>query len=253
MKKIFVFVFTLLIASSSVGANSLPKFTIMTEDWVPYQFKEGSELRGIAVDLMVEMLERTGSTETRKDIQMLPWARAYRNLQVKENTVLFSMTRSSERENLFRWVGPIFQNTTYLIAAKKKNIRISSSDDLRNYRFGTIYDDASEMFLSRHGVSKSQFLRNSSAKSNLRMLERDRMDMIVSGWEGFISDATETGIDPSDFERVYTIDVSEISVAFHRNTPDWIIQRFQKVLDDIKAEGLYDRIFEKYKAFSRDE
>ena len=253
MNRLIIVLTALLIASAPVAAQTLPRFIIMTEEWVPYQFDEGPELRGIAVDLMVELLERTGSSQTRKDIQLFPWARAYRDLQKKKNTVLFSMTRTPERENLFRWVGPIFQNTTYLIASKKQSIKISSPEDLHKYRFGTIRDDASEMFLLRLGLTMDRFTRISNSQSNLRMLNAGRVDFIVSGWEAFVSDSDSTGLNQNDFEIVYTVDSSDVSIAFHRDTPDWIIQSFQQALDDIKAEGLYDRILEKYKDFMRDE
>ena len=246
MRRVIIFLTALLVASAPVAAQTIPTLTIMTEDWVPYQFLEGPELRGISVDLMVEMLERIGSDQTRNDIQLLPWARAYRVMETRENTVLFSMTRTPEREPLFRWVGPIFQNITYLIAPKKRNIKIKSPGDLHNFKFGTIRDDASELFLLRLGLNVDQFTRNALTKLNLLMLNAGRVDMIVSGWEAFVSDVAITGLNQDDFETIYTVDSSDVSFAFHRDTPDWVIQRFQKALDDIKAEGLYDRIFEKY-------
>ena len=226
--------------------SSLPHFQIMTEDWFPYQFYEGTELRGISVDLMDEMLKRVGSSQTRSDIQLFPWARAYHLVRKKEHTVLFSMTRTTEREKQFRWVGPIFQNTTYLITLKKKNIKISSSKDLEHYRFGTIRDDASEIFLSRLGVNQNRFYRNSTTKSNLRLLHSGRIDFIVSGQDAFESDIKLTGLNPDDFEAVFIADVSKIWIAFYRDTEDWMIQKFQKSLDDIKDEGVYDQIFMKY-------
>lgn len=243
----------LIFSSTAATAETIPKFKIMTEDWVPYQFVEGSELRGISVDLMVELLKRVGSTQNRGDIQLLPWARAYRNLNKIENTILFSMTRTSERESLFRWVGPIFQNTTFLIAAKKRHIKISSLEDLQKYVFGTIRDDASEMFLIRSGLNFDAFERTSSSQTALRMLNAGRFDMIASGWENFVSDIAILGLNQNDFEKVYTIDTSDISIAFHWDTPDWIIDNFQQAFDEIKTEGMYDQIFKKYKSYESDE
>lgn len=203
-------------------------------------------MRGITVDLVTEILKRTGSAQSRKDIQLLPWARAYRSISKTENTLLFSMIRTPERESLFRWVGPLFMDTTYLIGSKKQKIKITSPDDLRSYHIGTLVDDASEMFLTRLGLDQKQFMRNTNSQSNLRMLDRGRIDFIVAGWEAILSDAKATGLNPDDFEKAYTVDSSEVSIAFHKETPDWIIQKFQQALNNIKAEGLYDRIFEKY-------
>ena len=252
VSRLIILLGALLFAPPLAVAQTLPKFTIMTEDWVPYQFYEGPKLRGIAVDLMVEMLERVGSSQSRKDIQLLPWARAYRDLKSKENTILFSMTRTPERENLFRWVGPIFKNTNYLIASKKRPIKITSTEDLDKYKIGTLVDDASEIFLLRLGLNFDHLIRNINSRSNIRMLDRGRIDLIVSGWRAFESDIALIGLDQDDFEIVYTLDTSDVSFAFHNDTPLWIIQKFQQALDSIKEEGLLDRIFEKYKAFKID-
>ena len=253
MNRLIIALGVLFLASTPVMAQTLPTFKIMTEDWTPYQFQDGTELRGISVDLMVEMLKRAGSSQVRSDIEMLPWARAYRWLRQQENTILFSTTRTPEREKLFRWVGPLFQNTTYLIAARKQNIKISSPEELQKYRFGTIIDDASEMFLSRLGISADHFERNRNTRSNLRMLDAGRIDFIVSGWEAFVSDARIEGLDKKKFEIIYTADSSDVSIAFHRNTADWIIERFQQALDNIRDEGMYDRIVKRYEAYERDE
>jgi polar amino acid transport system substrate-binding protein len=252
MSRLVLFLSVFLFAASSVVAQSLPKFTIMTEDWVPYQYYQGTELKGISVDLMVEMLARTGSSQSREDIELLPWARAYQTLNHQQNSILFSMTKTAERLNAFRWVGPLFNSSTYLIAAKKQNIKLSGQEDLRNYEFGTIRDDVSEMFLKRFGVDPESFTRHNNTLSNLKMLNAGRIDMIVSGWEAFTSDAYSLGVDPDNYEKVFVVDTSDVSIAFHKDTANWIIEKFQKALDDIKADGTYDRVIEKYKAFEKD-
>jgi ABC-type amino acid transport substrate-binding protein len=40
---------------------------------------------------------------------------------------------------------------------------------------------------------------------------------------------------------------STMNIAFNINTDDDIVQKWQKALDDIKADGTYDRIMKKYK------
>ncbi len=82
------------------------------------------------------------------------------------------MTRSKEREHLFQWVGPVFKNTTYLYARKEDAIKIKDGQNLNGYLYGTVLNDASEMFLSRLGVNSDQFSKNSKTELNWRMLEQ---------------------------------------------------------------------------------
>jgi polar amino acid transport system substrate-binding protein len=235
----------LIIPSASKGID-LPNFRIMTEDWVPYQFEKDGKMIGVAVDLLVLLLERTGSQQGRKDIKMYPWARGYRLLQTQENTILFSTTKTEERENLFKWVGPIFQNYTYLIAKKSKGINISSVKQLQKYKIGTIIDDASELFMKRLGLTLDQLERNINSIDNIKKLNIDRIDFVVSGWAAFENDARSLGVDPDLYETVFEVDSSDVFYAFNRKTPAWIIEKFQSELDKIKHSGQLDAIMKKY-------
>jgi polar amino acid transport system substrate-binding protein len=230
----------------NTSRKPLPQFLIMTEDWPPYQFKKGGTFEGIAVDLMVLMLKKTGSNQNRKDIFLYPWARGYDQLLSQENTILFSMTRTNERENLFKWVGPIFTNSTFLIAMKSKNIKIISTDDIKQYRIGTIIKDASELFVTRLGIPLDKLQRNTISSNNVKKLAANRIDFVVSGWTQFENDANFLGIDPELFESVYEIDRSEISYAFNKKTPDWIIEKFQKAFDLIIKGDELTKITKKY-------
>lgn len=229
----------------SMGQD-LPKFQIMTEDWVPYQFEKDGKLTGVSVDLLVLLLERTGSQQGRKDIKKYPWARGYRLLQAEENTILFSTTRTEEREDLFKWVGPIFQNSTFLIAKKSREINITSAEQLKAYRIGTILNDASELFMTRLGFTLDQLDRNINSIDNIKKLNIDRIDFVVSGWTAFVNDARSLGLNPDLYETVFEVDSSDVYYAFNRKTPAWIIEKFQSELDKIKVEGQLDAIRKKY-------
>ena len=56
----------------------------------------------------------------------------------------------------------------------------------------------------------------------------------------------EMGFDPNDYESIWNLDTSELSFAFHKNVDDELIKRIQRTLDDIKADGTYNAIMEKY-------
>jgi len=237
------------IAMSAVYADQIPQFTIMTEDWKPYQYQEDGLLKGIAVDLLVLMLKDLGSSQTRDDIQMVPWKRGYYTAQTKENTILFSTTRTLERENLFKWVGPIFQNTSYLIGKKSRKIEITAPDQLLEYTIGTVYDDIGELYLTRLGVPIQNMHRTINAEYNVGMLNLDRIDLVVKGWTSFVNDAELIGVNPDLFEPVYTVDTADLDYAFHISTPDSIIIEFQEALDRLKESGELESLFAEYGKF----
>ncbi len=108
------------LVSGSAAAASVDDIIFMTEQYPPYNLEEDNKLQGIAVDTLALMLQRAGSKQTREDIEMLPWARGYKRVLSEPNTCLFSTTRTEERENLFKWVGPIAPTQLGLSLERKK-------------------------------------------------------------------------------------------------------------------------------------
>lgn len=236
----------LIFGTTVLNAQSIPSFKIMTEPWAPWQIEENGEVKGVAVDLLVLILERAGSNQNHEDIKMVPWARGYRRTLEEQNTILFSTTRTDERENLFKWVGPIFTNTSYLMAKKSSNISINSVEEISNYTIGTVIDDVGEQNLLKLGVPLESMDRTSRSIANTQKLNAGRVDLISSDASLFESHMKELGLNGDDFEIVFTIDTREICYAFNIKTPDSVITEFQNIFDELIAEGVLEDLLKKY-------
>ncbi|HOD53759.1 MAG TPA: ABC transporter substrate-binding protein [Candidatus Cloacimonadota bacterium] len=246
MKKKTWFVLSVLgvLLFTTLNAVVLDNFVIMTEQYPPYNFEQNGLLKGIATDIMVEMFKRDGSKKTIKDIQLLPWARGYKDVQDKPNTILFAMTRSAEREKMFKWVGPISPTKIVLHAKKSKKISIKSKEDIAKYHVGAIREDIGHQLLEKAGVKNVDL--SADMISNIKKLEADRIDLWayeenVARWE-----LKTQGKNLADYESVYTLLSSDLYFAFHKSTPDATISQIQKYLNDMKKDGTYQKIMDKY-------
>ena len=88
----------------SVQAFSDEKLTVLTEDWPPFNYKENGKVVGISTDLVLATLVKAGFAY---EIRMYPWKRAYQITVGTPNTILFTTSRTTIREKLFKWVGPL--------------------------------------------------------------------------------------------------------------------------------------------------
>jgi ABC-type amino acid transport substrate-binding protein len=206
----------------------------MTEEYPPYNYREKGELKGFAVDLMVRMLETVGADLGRDDIRLMPWSNAYNQTLNRDNTVLFAMSRTDAREDLFKWVGPIAVNRISLIAPKSKQIQIDSLEDARPYRIGAIRDDSGEALLRQGGIEKGKIERVANVMSMARMLAADRIDMAAYSNISFSRILKKNGLSPQDYEAVYVLDEVPAYYAFNNQIPDAVVQAFQRALDDLK-------------------
>lgn len=234
-------------AIDRIFAQNVDDLYLMSEEFPPYNFELNGRLQGISIDLMVLCLDKLGSRQTRQDIRILPWARSYKMLLEEEKTVLFAITRTPQRENLFKWVGPISSSKNVLFARKNSLISLSSPDDIKKYRTGAIRDDAGEQLLQDlFGLDREGIELTSSALSSLLQLKTGRIDLFAYDENVLHWIMTQEGLNPEDFESVYVLSEGFHYFGFHRDTDDELIEQFQKALDDLKDEGLYDIVLKRY-------
>lgn len=236
-----------LLCVSIVDAANVPQFLIMTEEWEPYNFRKDGVVRGISADMLVLMLEKVGSTQGRSDIKIFPWIRAYKYIQKKPGTILFTTTRTKEREKRFKWVGPIIEIEFSIHALKSRNIKINSPEDLKKYKIGTLRGDVTEdLLIKKAGMKRSEFSQVSANISNTKKLLSNRVDLIAQNKDTLRAICKQIGTNPDKFEAVFTLDKKAMYYAFHKDTPDSVIKMFQTAFDEIKKKGKLDEILRQY-------
>jgi len=246
MKKIFLVVVLLNI----LFAKDVDNIKIFTENYPPYNMEVNGKLKGISVDILDAMFKVMKSNKTKKDIKLKPWATGYKIVSKKKNTMLFSTTRTKQREKLFKWVGPIIATTIGVIAPKSKHYKIHNIKELNKYKIGAVINDIGEQLLLAQGVKKKN-IQSVSGKNpvvlNFHKLGKGRIDMFAYETNVAMYGAKSYQIDQKEFEVVYILKKGELYYAFNKNTDDHIIKEYQKALDTIKQNGIYNQIVKSYK------
>ncbi len=223
----------------------------MTEELPPYNFSQDNQVHGISADILLQLMEKNNIPTTRGDIQLLPWPRAYIMVQNKPGSILFSTARTPKRERLFKWVGPITDLTIGLIALKKNNIQLQSLEDVKKYRVGTIRDGAPEQLVLKAGIEEKDLDRIASPDSNIKKLQAGRIDLFAFSVPSTRYLMIKLGIDPDNYESVFTLKHADLYYAFHKDTDDQLIQALNTTLQELKkpdttGKSTIDRIVEKY-------
>ena len=252
---LFIFVSMLMFfipCSSDDQAFSARDLTYITEQFPPYNYQEDGKLQGVSVDLLEKAWERMGVNLNRSIIQLLPWKEGYQKTLDKTNVVLFSTARLPQREQLFKWAGPIGPIRNVLLAKKDKNISITAPEDLEKYRIGAINDDSAVQMLLDKGVKKEDLVLETTSSPIIEMLQNGSIDAWAYGDAAGIWLIQETGANSSDFKVAYEFGQTDYYYAFNKETPDSLVQSFQQALDNVKNNtgedeiSDYERILSKY-------
>ncbi|MDC0253423.1 ABC transporter substrate-binding protein [Bacteriovoracales bacterium] len=228
------------------GPSNIDDYLFMTEDFAPFNFLKDGKKVGSATDLLVEIFKKIGSKKTRKDIQVYPWARAYKYLQSKPETCLYSTTKTEKRAKLFKWFGPIIKIEFGILGKKNKNYIINNVKDLEKYVVGSVKNFAGEQLLVSAGFPLNKIRRLAKPIQFVKMIQKDKIDLIASNIINTKYILRSNGLNPDDFKTYYSFKEKPHYFACHISTPDSIIQKMQKALDEVKKEGTYNKIMNKY-------
>lgn len=242
-------IFFCLPISAYTHAQSINDINFITENYPPYNFEDNGKLQGISIDLLLLMLNKLNAKQTLADIQLKPWARGYNDLFVVANTCLFSTVRTEEREKLFQWVGPISATSISLIARKDRRIKITSEQDIFNYKIGVVRDDVGEQLLLKAGTDSANLDPIGGVNvivQSIKKLDRGRFDLLAYDDEAAFRTIKKQGFGVNNYEIVYTLKKGELYYACNKSVSGLLIKNMQKALDELKTEGIYQQILDNY-------
>ncbi|MDD0853837.1 transporter substrate-binding domain-containing protein [Halobacteriovorax sp. GB3] len=232
-------------ASMADASNDIRDYHIVTESYAPLNFKSAKEVKGISVEIMDEILKRFDIQE--KKYTVYPWARAYKTIQEKENTIVFSMVRNESREKMFKWVGPIYPSEIAIYAKKARYpILRDISEVVDGAKVGAIKNDIGEIAYLNAGGDKNLTYNVGSVERGVMMLDLERIDFLAAESLSVQWLMKVKKIDITQFHQVFHLNKTAYYIAFHPSTPDVLVKRMQEILDSLKKDGTYDKIIAKY-------
>jgi len=219
-----------------------PDLRIYTEDSPPGNYLEKGRPKGFAVEIVRDILRRLNLSDR---IEVVPWARGYSQAIRAPNVVLFSTTRLPQREHLFHWVGPIYTQTWAFYGRKDSGLQIESLDQARKVtRIGTYLQDAKEQYLQAQGF-ENLVSANRNISNIFHLLNGD-IDLWVSSDFNMPYQARQAGVDPGRLERVFAFHRVDNYIVFSLETPMPVVRAWQRCLDEIKQDGTYAALMEKF-------
>ncbi|WP_044874013.1 ABC transporter substrate-binding protein [Pseudomonas sp. LFM046] len=238
-----------LLLSTAVAAEVASDYSVvlLTENYPPYNmaingknFAQDDTIDGIAADIVREMFKRAEVNYTLT--LRFPWDRIYKLALEKPGYGVFSTTRLPEREQLFKWVGPISSDDWVMLAKGDSKISLSNLDEAKQYKVGAYKGDATGEFLVQQGLTPITVLRD---QENAKKLQNGQIDLWAVGDPAGRYLAKQEGI--TGLKTVLRFKSSELYLALNKEVPDEVVQKLQRALDQMRAEGYVDETIENYR------
>ena len=234
----------ILIANWAVAGE---KIKLVTEVFPPFQIVDEGELTGgISVEI-VRAIQKEINNKSK--IKVYPWTRAIKLTEKKKNYAIFSTLRTKERENKFKWVGPLAKMQLVFFKKTGSNITLNSIEDAKKVKkIGVTNKVANYDILKSMGFKNLDVIKSGVDEKNIRKLVKGRIDLWPALKSAGLYNAKVMGyagkIEP--IENVVVFE-GDLYIAFNKKTDDAIIKKWQKALDKLIKNGTVKKVVEKYR------
>jgi polar amino acid transport system substrate-binding protein len=237
-------IFGLLLASPGWAEDSgdpAEGLTYLTEEFRPLNYTDNDRPTGLAVELLRLVWREMSVPE--QPIQVMPWARIYNAAQFDRRVVIFSMYRTEEREELFKWVGPIARGRLALFALRSRHLKVNSLSDLAGRRIASLRDIAAAIKMLGAGFTLTYASRTGHA---VQLLESGRVDFLALDEFQFRQGIADRDARPDAFETVWVLSEDSLYYAFSPDADDGLVARFQQALDAVTRRPVYRNLLNFY-------
>lgn len=185
---------------------------VVTENYPPYNYEQEGKVTGLSTDIVKRIMDESGLDYK---IELLPWARAYEMALNRDDVLIYTITRTTERENLFNWVALLSEAKFYLMGRSEEHYEASIPQLIaKGYKASCVINDAACEWLRDAGFDKKhiEVVPDKMQSPEIKMVLFKRADF-------FVADPVYIGY------RLQQIDISE--------------QKFQKILIIHEGQGYY--------------
>jgi polar amino acid transport system substrate-binding protein len=256
MKKLYILVMSLFIASSSYAAEAKKELVIVADEWCPFNCEPDSDKPGYVVEIAKEIFAKHGINVT---YQIVPWARALQGTADGDYDAAICASRSEGKTLIYpdEIVG-LGKNKFFVKSdsdwkyTDEKSLESISIGVIADYSYGPIFDKYLEKHKSNN--AKIQFTSGENASDlNLMKLVNGRINATYGhefvteyeinehGYTGQIKQAGEVIRKVSPYEDYYYL-------ALSPKNPD--SSKYAKIFSDgikeMRKSGQLDKIMHKY-------
>lgn len=210
----------------SVGAQA-------EADAAPLRGRPHAGKRAYYLELVRAMLRQLGYDDS---VQELPLARGLMMVQTQDRVALFNVSRTPDREDTLRWVGPISQETDYFYESTGAPTGIGSLQQAQALPVCVLHGSAHDTLLSQSGFT--QINRNRSYVGCFRMLVLGRVKLVVSTESDLAQKLHEAQIDHDKVRATaVVVNAAQGYIALSRSTPDAEVARWNQALEQLRDSG----------------
>jgi len=239
---LWLLIFTCIAHATPNDVKKGADLVLLTEEYPPVTFMKDGKVSGFVTDIVREMISRQGIKD---NIRLMPWDEAYNKALNTPNVVLFSAERTQKRENLFQWVGPVGKNSAIFYIKKGSGIKVNNLEDARRLAsIATTTNWFTEQYLKNKGFTN--LISSPLPATNVKQLIDGTVQASVFTDITIPEIVKNSGFSMNDLEPAFILSNTYFYIAMSLGTPVEVVKKWQSILDDMKKDGTFEKIYRSY-------
>lgn len=236
---------TLLLVGSlfCCSATAQEALRVVTELSPPHQTLVDGKVAGISTELVQAILAEAGYGA---QIELYPWARAFRIARNQPNVLIYNMARTTERETEFQWIGTVAAYQLGFVGlAHRSDIKLSSVEDAKRYTVAVQRDDLSADFLIDNGfVPGVQLVLVADIAESWQLLLNGKVDLVIDDPVALNGMLAALGLRKRDVNFIYAIPQLEQQtwLAASLTTSQNVVKQLQSAHSKVAQTVRYQQV-----------
>ncbi len=221
-------------------AAAAPPLRVVTSHLPPLVNEPGGQSPGALHEIVLELCKRVQLTPA---VEFVPWKRAVYLTESRARTTIFPLTRTPEREGKFRWLVALYEENYVFQAPRGRAFDVERPANMKDMRIALIRGSSLKAVLVQMGYK--HIVEARSVDEVHRFLVAGIADAAY-GERSIVRNSLRTRVAEADFDYSAPISRSAAWLAGSRDVPQAHAARFQRAMQDMKADGSYFVILKRY-------
>lgn len=205
-----------------------PTQTVLAFSYSPYLYQNNEgEVAGTLVPKIDAFFK---SRNLDYKINIVPWERAYREATIRDNTLIASLVRTPEREDLFYWIKALQTQKIYLFSQKNRpDLNNLSQEELVSGKYSAVCENESSKceYLRKMGFPENKIISINSFTPGVQtsFVVNKRADFLIDNKEALQEDLKGLGVDEFSLAPIMELDEIQEYLAIKKGSDPFFIKR----------------------------
>jgi len=229
----------LLFIGSELSANELRfnELRFVSVDEPPANFlNERGGVNGYVAEIIKELQKQL---KIDNEIEVMPEARALHTLDANPNVVMFSISRTPEREQKYHWLAHVLTKRWIFYSLHDSPLDVSSLEQVIHSRtIGVVRGDIREKWLQERQASK--LVRILNYNNAIEMLLMERIDLLFYESFGVYGTLKKLGYKSNMIKSQFVANASNVYIVMSKTVGSEVMaEALQSRLTELKKSKWY--------------